>query len=77
MDIKELKTKSTEELNKMLAESRDKLRDLRFKVANRQLKDVRAIRKIKREIARMLTLINKKSVPDSLSKKTEADKENK
>jgi large subunit ribosomal protein L29 len=60
MDIKELKVKSKEELNKLLSDNRDKLRDSRFKVANRQLKDVRGIRKIKREIARMLTILNNK-----------------
>ena len=60
MDIKELKVKSKEELNKLLSDNRDKLRDLKFKVANRQLKDVRGIRKLKREIARMLTVLNNK-----------------
>jgi ribosomal protein L29 len=61
MDIKELKVKSKEELNKLLSDNRDKLRDLKFKVANRQLKDVRGIRKLKREIARMLTVLNKEN----------------
>ena len=60
MDIKELKVKSKEELNKLLSDNRYKLRDLKFKVANRQLKDVRGIRKLKREIARMLTVLNNK-----------------
>jgi large subunit ribosomal protein L29 len=60
MDIKEIKVKSKEELNKLLSDNRDKLRDLKFKVANRQLKDVRGIRKLKREIARMLTVLNNK-----------------
>ena len=61
MDIKEIKVKSKEELNKLLSDNRDKLRDLKFKVANRQLKDVRGIRKLKREIARMLTVLNKEN----------------
>lgn len=70
MDFKELKNKTGEELHKILAENRDKLRDLRFKVANRQLKDTRSIRKIKKEVAGILTLVNK---PESV--KTSADKE--
>ncbi len=60
MDIKEFKNKPKKELERMLLEYREKLRDLRFKASNRQLKDVRSIRKIKKDIARILTLINKK-----------------
>jgi len=58
MDIKELKNKKVSELHKHLADSRDKLRDLRFKDANKQLKDVREIRSIKKTIARILSLLN-------------------
>lgn len=61
MDYKELKKKNEKELQKMLAELRDKLRDLRFKDANKQLKDIREIRQARIEIARILTLLNKKS----------------
>lgn len=60
MDIKELLTKTKAELTKMLAESQEKLRELRFKDSNKQLKNVRAIRQVKQEIARILTLVNKK-----------------
>lgn len=59
MEFKELKNKSKDELNKILSDSRDKLRDSRFKVANRQLKDVSSIKKIKKDIARILTIFNK------------------
>ncbi len=61
MEFKELQEKSKPELQKLLAESRDKLRDMRFKEANKQLKDVRAIRRERLLIARLLTLINKQS----------------
>lgn len=60
MEFKELKTKSENELHKLLAETRDKLRDLRFKDANKQLKNVREIRKIREMIARIMTLLNSK-----------------
>lgn len=60
MKFKELKQKNEIELKKLLADSREKLRDLRFRVASRQLKDVRQIRKIKKTIAKVLTLLTKK-----------------
>ena len=59
MEYKELKKKSIGELHKVLAESREKLRDLRFKDASKQLKDVRQIRKIRTVIAQVITLLNK------------------
>jgi len=58
MDFKELKSKTEKELGELLNQSRDKLRDLRFKDANKQLKSVREIRVIKKTIAGILTLIN-------------------
>jgi len=61
MEIKELKLKTEKELRQILNEFRDKLRDLRFKDANKQLKDVREIRVVKKTIARILTLVKSKS----------------
>ncbi len=60
MKIKELKNKSSKELNDLLKENQEKIRDLRFKLASRQLKDVRILRKTKREIAQILTIQNAK-----------------
>ncbi|HPT08516.1 MAG TPA: 50S ribosomal protein L29 [bacterium] len=59
MDLKELKTKKVSELHDILADLRDKLRDHRFKDSSKQLKDIREIRVIKKNIAQVLTLINK------------------
>ncbi len=58
MEYKELKKKKENELHRILNESRDKLRDLRFKDANKQLKDVREIRKLRKTIAQALMLLN-------------------
>lgn len=58
MELKELKSKNEKELRQFLSEARDKLRSLRFKDANKQLKNVREIRALKKMIARILTLIN-------------------
>ncbi len=60
MEIKELTTKTPAELIKLLAESQEKLRELRFKDSNKQLKNVRSIRVLKQDIARINTLLNKK-----------------
>ncbi len=59
MEFKELKTKTTKEWQTMLVEAREKLRQLRFKDANKQLKNVREIRRERQLIAHLLTLINK------------------
>lgn len=59
MDFKELKTKSIKDLQDLLASTREKIRDLRFKDANKQLKDIREIRANRKFVAQILTLINK------------------
>lgn len=57
MKFKELKLKSAIELKKMLEETREKIRDLRFKLANRKLKDLSEVKKTKVLAARILTLL--------------------
>ncbi|MCX6746366.1 MAG: 50S ribosomal protein L29 [Candidatus Parcubacteria bacterium] len=59
-EIKELKLKSVVELQKLLALDREKLRDLRFKASQNQLKNVREIRSIKKRIAQILTFMSQK-----------------
>ncbi len=58
MKIKELKEKNPEELKKMLAEKRETARGLRFAIASKQIKNNRESRKVKKEIAKIMTLIN-------------------
>ncbi|MBU4360769.1 50S ribosomal protein L29 [Candidatus Parcubacteria bacterium] len=60
MKIKELKLKSDNELKTMLNESREKLREMRFKVAQRQLKKVSDIWTTKKLIAQILTILKEK-----------------
>jgi ribosomal protein L29 len=57
MKLKEMRTKKEEELNDVLAVKREKLRELRFKDSNKQLKNIRDIRKTRQEIAQILTLL--------------------
>ncbi|MEY4744960.1 MAG: Ribosomal protein [Candidatus Parcubacteria bacterium] len=56
MKISELREKTDLELDRMLAEFRNKVRDLRFRVTARQLSDVRDIRETRKAIAQILTL---------------------
>jgi len=59
-ELKDLKLKSETELKKLLAVNREKLRDLRFKVSQNQLKNIREVRMLKKRIARISTLISQK-----------------
>ena len=58
MKIEEVRKKSNKQLQEALKEGKEKIRDLRFKQASRQLKDVRILRKIKRDVAKILTVLN-------------------
>jgi ribosomal protein L29 len=57
LTIKELKIKSSKELTTMLAEKREELREMRFKVHERQLKNVSEQKIVRATIARILTII--------------------
>jgi len=57
MDIKELKLKPASELENLVLELRKKLDDLSFKAKQDQLKSVRDLRVVKKDIARILTVL--------------------
>ncbi|NCA95908.1 MAG: 50S ribosomal protein L29 [Methanomicrobia archaeon] len=59
MEFKELTTKDKKELQTLLVVNREKLRELRFKDSNKQLKNIREIRVVRNLIAQILTLLNK------------------
>jgi large subunit ribosomal protein L29 len=61
MKARELKEKGMPELEKMLAEKREKTRKLRFDIAAKQVKNTRELRNEKKDIARILTLIAEKN----------------
>ncbi len=61
MELKDLKNKSLGELQKLLAEERARLRDLRFQVAAEQHKQVHELGQSKKTIARILTLLKQEN----------------
>ncbi len=65
MKIKELRLKKDNELDKLLADEREKLLSFQFKVAQDQLKSVREVRKTKKIIAEILTLQREKKTSAS------------
>jgi ribosomal protein L29 len=56
MKTKELRDKNEKELKDLLVDNREKLRDLRFKIASRQLKNVKEVGKAKKLVARIMTV---------------------
>lgn len=62
MDVKDLHNQSLNELHRILAESRDELRELKFRSRERQLGSVRRVRALKADVARLLTVINAKRI---------------
>lgn len=57
MKVQELKQKPKEELQKLLIDNRERLRQLKFDLASGKVKNVREIRQIKKDIARILTCL--------------------
>ncbi len=58
----ELRTMAPDELVTKLTEAQSELFNLRFQVATAQLTDVARLRTLKREIARILTLLKEKEL---------------
>ncbi len=57
MDFQEIKKLSSGDLHKKLTELRQKVRELRFSIANNQLKNMHEFRQTKLAIARILTVL--------------------
>ena len=60
MKIKDLKKLEIKDLNEKLTKLRNKSRELRFSIANNQLKNVRQLRAVKKDIAQILTVLKEK-----------------
>lgn len=57
MELEDIKNKSAEELKEMLSEKKEELRVLRFKASEQQLKQLHLVKRLKREIAQILSLL--------------------
>lgn len=58
MDIKDLKNKEKNELTNILSEMKAKMTKLRFELEANTLKDTSQIKKAKKDVARILTVLS-------------------
>ncbi|MEE8418898.1 MAG: 50S ribosomal protein L29 [Dehalococcoidales bacterium] len=62
MKAEEIRELSSEDLSKQMESARRQLFDLRFQAATRQLVNHREIRTVKRNIARLLTILREREL---------------
>ncbi|MBI4090613.1 MAG: 50S ribosomal protein L29 [Candidatus Komeilibacteria bacterium] len=60
MKLKELRETEQKVLQDRLAELREKERSIKFGLGNREVKNIREVRGVKREIAHILTVISER-----------------
>lgn len=75
MKIAEIKEHSTEELHNLLEEQRRHLFDLRSQAVTEKLEDPTQLTKAKRDVARILTVLNQRQVKDIESVQHHLEKE--
>ena len=61
MHMDEIQKKTNDELKGYITEQREELRTLRFKISGSGTRDVRAIRNTRRDIARAMTELNRRT----------------
>jgi large subunit ribosomal protein L29 len=62
MKVQEIKEKSDQELQNLIRESKEKMKKMRFALANRQLENVKDIAITKKTIARAKTFLKERSI---------------
>jgi large subunit ribosomal protein L29 len=62
MEVKEIRKLNKEDLSKQLEESRHEMFNLRFQVATGQLSNQQELRKVKKTIARIKTIIRERQL---------------
>ena len=68
MKVNELRQKPKNELQNVLQEQREKLRLLSFDLSSGKVKNVREIRKTRKNIARTLTILKNNNTIDNIKK---------
>ena len=63
MNAAEFREFTTDELNEKLVEAKEERFNLRFQVATNQLDNTARLRAVKRDIARILTVISERELP--------------
>ena len=61
-EVEELREKTNEELEKLLEETQRELFNLRFRLATMQLKNYREVKKVKRRLARIKTILRERGI---------------
>ena len=56
MNISELRTQDEKELALQLKQARQRIFDLRFKIASEEISDTKELKRLRRDIARILTI---------------------
>lgn len=62
MNIKDIRNKDAKGLQKLLAQERNKLRDLKFSVASKQHKNYKEVGQCRKNIAQILTVFKEKQL---------------
>ena len=62
MKVEEIRSLSSEELVKQLEAAHQELFDLRFRLATKQLVNHREVRRVRREIARLKTIMREREL---------------
>ncbi|MCE7936636.1 50S ribosomal protein L29 [Candidatus Saccharibacteria bacterium CPR2] len=60
--IKDIRKKSLSEIEKQISQNRNKLVSLRQDLYSSQVKNIRQIRQVRKDIARLLTIANEKKL---------------
>ena len=75
MKISEIREHSTEEIHNLLEETRRHLFDLRAQAVTEKLEDPSQLRKTKKDVARILTVMREREITDIESKQHHLEKE--
>ena len=62
MKLKEIRSQKTDDLQKQLEEAHQELFNLRFRASTKQLANHRELRRVKRSIARLQTIIREREL---------------